>query len=213
MSLIFDEATHTYTLGGWKLPSVTQILGQFKRVTLGELRYIVDVFSGQIFPAELFETPADYGTAIHAGCELILTGKQIDYAALDEDLVYPLKQFEVFVKDYNIQPIMVEEPMASVKWGYAGKVDLIAHVLNGNRWILDIKTGSAVGLAGPQLAAYEHLYRERSKFTGKVLRGILTPPAKGKATGTWKLKPMEGKNDWEFFKSRLATHKLLKEIL
>ena len=211
--IIFDPDSHTYTLGGAKLPSVTQILGQFRRVKLGDLRYVVDVFNGRIFPAEMFDDPADYGTAIHEGCRLLLTGQGIDYAALADELVYPLQQFEIFLREYRIEPIAVEQKMYSARYRYAGTPDLACRMLGQKtKWVLDIKTGSVLGMAGPQTSAYEKMLIEHNLLSGRHnRRGVLLPPKKGEKRGGWRIKPLTGKHDWKFFEARLKTHYLLTE--
>jgi hypothetical protein len=205
MTLKYDPANHLYTLDGLPLPSVTQILGQFRRVHLGELKYMVDVFSGRIFPAEVFDHPAEAGGAIHQGAAYLLQGKGLRWDSLAPELVGPLRQFETWLQEYGVKPLLVETPLASRRWRYAGTPDAVVMLL-GHRYLIDIKTGAQTWSAGPQTAAYERLYREHSGFTGALTRATLYLPKDGSAP---RLRQEDGADDWEFFKARLTTFNYL----
>lgn len=203
--LIFNEAAHTYTLDGVRLPSVTQILGQYVPVSIGDLRYQVDVYNQRIVPEEDLNPLADIGTAIHLGCQFLLEGRGLDWEDLDESLIGPLRQFELWMSEYQVKAIMTEELWASEKWGFAGTCDAVAMVL-GKRMLVDIKTGYPGLMVGPQTAAYECLYRENTGWTGQLRRAVLHVPRDGSPV---KLKGLSTKRDWAFFKARLTQHNFI----
>jgi hypothetical protein len=210
--LHFDPEKHKYYLDGKELPGVTRIIGQFKDIRIGELRYKVDTYTGMLFDAEPFEKGADRGTAIHNIAAVIAGGSRVNLDRLHPALLPAAEAYPQFLSDYQIKPLLIEEPMASVKWRYAGTVDLVANLL-GRTYLIDIKSGVLSWSAGPQTAAYEQLYRESSGFTGKIVRAVAIPPMEeGKE---WKLKALDkpyNRNDWRFFKARLEQHYYMERI-
>jgi hypothetical protein len=68
--------------------------------------------------------------------------------------------WEDWKKSVNLKPVYVEQTVWSDRHGYAGTMDLLAHV-NGVLTVLDWKTGKAVyPEAHLQNAAYRHAIRE-----------------------------------------------------
>jgi hypothetical protein len=61
-------------------------------------------------------------------------------------------------------------------------------------------------MAGPQLAAYEKLDQEDGARKPRK-RAVLYLPKDG---GQWKWVPMEGRQDWTFFETRLFQYNYLK---
>ena len=97
----------------------------------------------------------------------------------------------------------------SVKYGYSGTWDLIVRLkrkYGGRRSLTDIKTG-AHAMSGPQLSAYETLYRERHKYRGKMDRHVLKLPKSG---DKFKFLPETNRGDFRFFLSKLAIYNFMK---
>ena len=139
--LTFDEATHTYTLDGIQLPSVTEVT-----------RFCAyDYKSDRPW---LAEAAARRGTAVHEACALIDYGE--DPEETPEISGY-LKAYRRFLADYKPDWQLIEHPMGSIHLGYAGTLDRFG-TIDGAPSILDIKTGQLHGAAlSAQLTAYAKL--------------------------------------------------------
>ena len=200
--LEFRPQTHQYLLNGTPCPSVTQALGEFVKVERGEYSYFVSTFNGNAINADLFDAAADHGTAVHEAARIILTHgpDALDWEALHVDLVEPLNQILVWRPIFGRETAIIEQPMYSPKLNVAGTPDLI---IPGDKvtQIFDFKTG-AYDLAGPQLAAYEAIYREQYgiRINHRIERYVIHLPKDG---SRYKVIPMKDATDIHFFKSRL----------
>lgn len=141
----FDEASHTYTLGGVVMPSVTQVLAplsDFSKV-----------------PRHVLERARQRGTAVHRACELYLLG-DLDETSLDEEIAPYYYQFRRFLRESGFRPAKSELRVWSGRYGYAGTLDL-AGELGKKQVLIDLKTPIQMPRStGPQTAAYEAAYRE-----------------------------------------------------
>lgn len=198
--LEFDPATHTYTYDGRVVPSVTQVIGEWIPVKHMGFDYLVNAFTGEMVAAEKFREAADFGTAVHKGAKLILTGEGLDWDALDPALEPPLRQLERWIGDFKVEPRHVEVPMYSKRYGVAGTPDIICFVLKNRLIVCDIKTGS-LGAVGAQTAGYEILYREEyRRLSVKISRYALRLPKDGRP---YDFIPMRNPEDKQFFLSRV----------
>lgn len=147
MSLHFDPATHTYTLNGKALDSVTKILKP-----LSDAMYVG-------VAQDVMERAALLGQAVHKVIELDILG------TLDEDNLDPilhpyLQQWRRFRDTSGFVPLLSETQMHSARYGYAGTPDLFG-ILDGEAALIDAKrTAMVPRTAGPQTAGYEILVRE-----------------------------------------------------
>ena len=211
MTLSFTEDTHEYRWGDHVVPSVTGIIGELRKVTLGRYEYFVNVFTSNVIDAETIRAAGDTGTAIHKACGIILEHGHdaLDWDGLDPDLIPPLQQFEKWMEDWEPEIILVETPMYSKKYGYAGTSDIIARIprLKKKVAVTDIKTG-AFSMVGPQTSAYTQLYKEEYKDKSSIERAVLHLPKDG-SDYTYKVLENHA-SDWNFFKARLAQHGYLK---
>ena len=143
----FDEKTHTYTLDGTELPSVTHIC-----------RFLAyDYKSDRPWIAE---AAARRGTAVHEACALIDYGEEPKETP---EIAGYLKAYRRFLKDYRPDWELIEHPMGDLELGCAGTLDRYGTLYDGRRCLLDIKTGQlhAPSLRA-QLTAYSDLLgRER----------------------------------------------------
>lgn len=127
MNVLFDPNTHTYTVDGIRLPSVTEIT-----------RFLsFDYKSDKPWLAQI---AAHRGTAVHEACMLIDYGEEPEETP--ETSGY-LKAYRRFLADYQPEWELIEHPMGSIDLGYAGSLDRMGHMC-GNRVLLDIKTGSTL---------------------------------------------------------------------
>jgi hypothetical protein len=141
----FDEATHTYTLDGKVLPSVTQIL---KQLTESVYRFV---------PQDVLDAAADLGRCVHKACELWNLGT-LDEESLHPDIVPYLEGWKKFAAEAQFRPILVEAPLFHSALNYAGMIDAFGEQA-GVPSLIDIKTTSVITAAtvGPQTAAYADL--------------------------------------------------------
>lgn len=147
MSLLqFDEASHTYTLGGVKLPGVTTALK-----SLPNDYAMVD--------PEVLERAAVIGRAVHQIIADDIRGN-LDEDQIDFDLLPYLDQWRAFRDTSGFVPLLSEQMVYSQRYGYAGTLDLFG-ILNGRLVLPDAKRTAAVPRsAGPQTAGYELGLRE-----------------------------------------------------
>ena len=142
----FDAATHTYTIDGVTVPSVTEICSV---LTSGK-------YSGG---QGVIAAARARGTAVHELCEAY------DYGTLEEvpiELAGYVKAWADFCRDYRPEWLYIEHPMYSKELQMAGTCDRIG-VIDGKMCVVDVKTTANMGRASKlalacQLFAYEVLY-------------------------------------------------------
>lgn len=136
----FDEATHTYSIDGVAVPSVTEICSILTADKYGE-------GSGAV------EGARARGTAVHELCEAY------DYGTLDEvpgELAGYVQAWAEFCRDYQPTWLYIEHPVWSRKYGIAGTCDRVG-IINGTTCIVDIKTTSSMDRQS-KLALLAQLY-------------------------------------------------------
>ena len=203
--LEFIEGSHTYLWNGVQVPSVTQILREW--VKLRSDRGYVHTITGNSVDVTTFENAGDFGTAVHMGAKLIMTGG-LDWEALDPALVPPLRQFEKWLDDYNVRPIYIEQPMYSPKHMVAGTPDIIGVVQGFTHIdITDIKTGLVNEMVGPQTGGYEIIFRDTEKYRKPIVRHELILPRDG---SPYKYNLLDNTRDELFFLSKLFQYQFLK---
>ncbi len=95
------------------------------------------------------------GTRVHRAAELLQAGELV---TVEDDIVGHVEQCARFLDQWKIRPLLVERPVGSYAWGYAGTFDLIAELPAGDRILFDYKT-AASGIfpeTAMQLAAYRY---------------------------------------------------------
>ncbi len=142
----FDPETHSYRVDGRPVPSVTQVIGSGRPAWVDEATW---------------EAAAARGTRIHeAAAELELTGRRPEtdaaYRGYLDGWLWWLR-----VAGVDPRPVLVEEPVASVVYRYAGTVDRV-YALPGQAraLVVDIKTGSPAVWHSWQVALYALALRE-----------------------------------------------------
>lgn len=170
------DAAHRYFLDGeGPMPSVTTItktlstgdalVGWAKRETAACAVRNVDVLRTMIetggaasaqswlqgIPDYQRDTAADLGSRVHALAEATVRGEVVE---LTEDEAPFVESYQRWLDDIGPEFIVLEEMVCSTTHGYAGTLDSIAWI-DGERWLLDIKTGKAVyDETALQLVAY-----------------------------------------------------------
>ncbi len=162
--LTFDEKKHKYFLDGKPIPGVTSITGRMIR-KIGIERWRESV--GTAAANKRLKEGGAIGTAIHDLCEAvnhqIVAGQNI-MVDTDDEMVYNAVQGYVWWAMEKIGDIKyIEQKVASEKYMYGGKCDLVAKVDGGEGYrVIDIKSGTYRPEAdtGLQVAAYDHALTE-----------------------------------------------------
>lgn len=95
------------------------------------------------------------GTDVHNLAEKLVHGEEVEVPA---HLTGYVDSCIRFFDEWRVKPVLVEAVVASRKWNHAGTLDLVADLPNGERWLLDHKTGAS-GIWPEtvfQLAAYRY---------------------------------------------------------
>ena len=117
------------------------------------------------------EASAREGTLVHEAVAAIAAG-QHDVAV--DPLVRPsVDAFNEFLRNNDVEPLLIEERVAHSGHGYAGTVDMVARV-NGVVGVLDIKTSKRIYREyGLQTAAYVHAVAQRSDIETPTTSWVL----------------------------------------
>lgn len=184
----FDAATHTYTLAGAVLPSVTQILKP--------------LYSFYRVPQEVLDAKAALGTAVHRACEL-LDNDDLDQET-DEGKA-GLEPIAGYLQGYvkfkaEMQPIVLENERQLYHPGhlYAGTIDR-RYSIKADLWDIDLKSTVAMSpIVGLQTAAYSEMFKANGARS-RARRGALQLFPDGK----YKLHEFKDPSDFAVFLSLL----------
>lgn len=103
------------------------------------------------------DAAAKRGTEVHNYAERLAKGEAVK---VPEVLVGYVESYARFLDHFKVEPVLLERPIASYRYGYAGKFDLVAWLtdIQGVRelWALDVKTtrSGIFGEVALQIAAY-----------------------------------------------------------
>lgn len=138
-----------YLINGIWYPRVTSIVSIKSKPAL--LRYYGGMRSFKAAD-NAKEASAREGTLVHEAVAAIASGRH-DCAV--DPLVQPsVDAFTEFLRNNDVEPLLIEERVVSRTHRYAGTVDMVARV-NGIVGVLDIKTGKRIYRDyGMQTAAY-----------------------------------------------------------
>ena len=185
--LAFDEATHTYTVAGRRVPSVTEILAPLHDF-------------GSIPPAVL-AVAADRGTRVHLATELDDEGS-LDETTVADDVRPYLEAWRAFKRERLVAVLASEQRVYNIPSNYAGTLDRIVG-MDADDWLIDIKTSVEIPASvGPQTAAYK-----AATGNEKLRRGVVQL----KADGTYRFKELESPKDWVVFQACNLIHRFKQE--
>lgn len=166
---------HSYYLDGQRLPGVTTVTGLLDKPALPPwaarkvAEFVADATDEELdayrrlgrqgmvnalksLPWGARDEARDRGKAAHAVCEDLITGREVDVA---EELYEYAVGAKKFMDDWRPRPILTEACVYSEAFGYAGTLDLVADLNNGQRALLDYKTSTDIyPEVAMQLAAY-----------------------------------------------------------
>lgn len=185
MSFAFDQATHTYTLDGRRLPSVTQVLSPLEDFSM--------------VPRDVLEAAREFGQHVHEACDLFDRG-ELDWLALDPALVPYVEAWRQFILDSGAVVIASELRVYHAKLGYAGSPDKVL-AWGGRIVVPDLKATAIVPrTVGAQTAAYAKAYQ--SMHGGKEPARYCIHLEPGKYRSHQRRDPA----DWSLFISCLNVH-------
>jgi hypothetical protein len=165
---------HVYALDGRRCPGVTTIIRNSSpaggllnwyarqaaewalihgdaRESLGDREWVkAAVRAGDVAR----DTAAERGRAIHAAADELIEGKPIE---VDPEIADRARLIVDFLTTWRANVLARECVVFHTGHRYAGRFDAIAELADGNRWLLDWKTGSGVYPdAALQMAAYRN---------------------------------------------------------
>lgn len=194
----YNAETHTYTLDGIRLKSVTQIL---KEAGLTDYSAI---------PADVLQRAADFGTAVH-DMTYLYDRNDLDMESLDPALVPYLDAWQSFLQVTGWETKASEQLVYSKRYLYAGRFDRKGPY-NGKLTILDIKTGiknkATVKTTGIQLAGYEIAHNELCK-DGKTKQRVAVWLG---GDGAFKMETYADKSDQARFIAALTIANVKEEL-
>lgn len=170
---------HIYEKDGVYLPSVTTILHSI--IIDGDrlLNWSNSLGFRHIKYSEELERSANFGTAIHAALEQIMTNGPDNKISLNGFEIIKFKKvinnFMEFINQNSMTPedtLHAELTLSSIELGYAGTCDWVGYI-HGKLTLIDYKTSKKPNESMfMQLSAYMHLLRENGINIEQA--GILT---------------------------------------
>ncbi len=147
----FDPKEHKYFCGKKEYPSVTTILHHFGFIDFSFVDY------------EVLERAKLFGSEVHRICELYDTGriKNTNYDPKTSPIEPYLKGYKRFLDAYKPIWAIIEEPMVSKMWGFAGTPDRFGLIKRNA--VVDLKTGGDMLSYSLQTAGYSILVEENTK--------------------------------------------------
>lgn len=227
---------HTYSLDGQRVPSVTTVLSKgvggkdglvqaaAKEAALWALTNLgaLDVMGQDSWLDQAkgahrraWDAAARVGTQVHSIAERLIYGEPVDTADPDtgelylDDVVRMGEQAARFMDVWDVTPdtALVETPCFHEDLRYAGKFDLCGVLQDGERWLIDYKTGQS-GVwpeSALQLTAYS-----RATHVQIGDRDMLMPPVDRCAVlwvrpDFWELVPVKSDQaTWEAFQAAMV---------
>ena len=149
--LVFDEDKHEYTIGGRRIPSVTEIVAPI----------LSDSY--KVLSPQIMQNAARRGTRVHEITQLIDYGCDIDELEIEPELAGYINAYLKFLRTYNPEWDAIEQPVHYCE-EYAGTIDR-AGLICGEQWIVDFKTVSSMDRAHrialtAQLSGYQKAYAQ-----------------------------------------------------
>lgn len=123
----YDDETHSYTVDGKRVPSVTEITGVLTAGKYAEVN------------AAMLAQAQRRGTEVHELCEAIDCGIAPEELEIAPELVGYINAYLAFLRDYSPEWDYLEKIVHTSE--YAGRADRIGYI-DGKKAVVDIKTTS-----------------------------------------------------------------------
>lgn len=189
IDLRFDPVPHAYTLNGHKVPSVSAVLQPLLN------------FDG--IPLEVLEAARLRGQHVHEACHLHTVGGLV-WDSMEDDVAAYVRGYLKFQAEAGFVTIASEVRVASLKYGFAGTLDLYG-ILKRGEAMVDMKSTAALPrTVGPQTAAYKQALEETTGQKSKRRYCLHLKPE------TYKLVEVTegpGLQDWTVFLSALNIYR------
>jgi hypothetical protein len=184
MELHYDDATHTYTEGGQRLVSITQAIA-----------------SGGLTSSQWYNEVATWrGSVVHACCEYDDQGDLVE-STVPADAKGYLDAWRAAKATLGITFTEIEEMRAHPIYRYAGRPDRVGILPNGDRVIVELKTGQAARWHAIQTAAQANFFPEPRLFRRFSI--ILEPDGKYLMH---EFTRAAFSTDWQCFQACLSIH-------
>lgn len=191
--LTFDPEAHIYKWNDEIVPSVTQLLNEFKLVDFSNV------------PKDRLEYKRSLGVAVHYAIEL-MEQDNLDEESLSEEIRPYVNAYKSFREVSGFEPRQTENRMYSKKWRFAGTMDqqgIHLSKVGSEQAIIDYKcTWKLYAACGPQLQGYKILFEENNPgIKIKKLFGLQL-----KSNGHYELEEFKDPNDKQDFLACLWLH-------
>lgn len=192
------------------VPGVTTILGVLNKPAL--VRWANNLGLQGIDSSKYRDQMADIGTLAHYLIVCHLRKEKPDTSEYSQEDIGKaenclLSYFE-WEKGHKIEPIIVEAPLVSEKFGYGGTVDCYCK-MNGDLCLIDFKTGKGIYEEYIyQLAAYERLLLDSGH---KVDNVRILRIGRSEDEGFEEKVVKDTETEWEIFRRCLEIYKLKKK--
>lgn len=160
------ELVQPWAVAAW--PSPTTILSIIAKPELDQWRKDYDRVHGEGAADERTRIAQERGTRVHKLCEEWMDGKRIEFEDFD-DIDYFIG-FQNWCEKVKPEVLDTEIFLESKKYKYRGRCDLVVRI-DGQLWIIDLKTGSFRWSHGYQLRAYEQAHFESTEQHARM--GVL----------------------------------------
>lgn len=169
------DTSHFYWVDGIFMPAVTSILDEAAPTPYALKQFMLN--NNAEYVEDVKNTAGDFGSKIHDAIEKLLNGVELnlkdDYRSTKEKR--HLASFATWFQDTRPEIISAEQTVASVKYQYAGTLDLVCRI-DDQIWIIDFKTSSGIYLSHElQITAYkqafEETFGEQVEHTGVLRTG------------------------------------------
>jgi hypothetical protein len=172
----FDEATHTYTVGGVVVPSVTQVIKS----------------AGLVDDRWFNEAARDRGRIVAIAIEL---HSKDNLAYVPDGYQGYVDAWEKFRDETGFVPHVVEQPVYHVSYGYAGTPDAVGKMAERDA-IIDVKTGCDSPHYSLQTAGYGGMFRVGSRGYDRYCVFL-------NDNGKYKIRQHTDPRDWDVFLAAL----------
>lgn len=229
--LVYSAGRHTYSLDGQRVPSVTGVIGKASGKpalvnwaarlaaewaadhvddlpTLGTASWVREA-TGASNRAR--DAAAASGTLLHTLAERLLYGDPLpdedaDGLPFPDQVLRTAEQIARFLDAWQVTPIAHEAAVFHEGDRWAGRLDLVADLADGDRWLLDWKTGTS-GVwpeTALQLAAYRNATHIQMGDRDMVMPPVQHAAAVWVRPDGWELIPVRATPDmFEVFRHML----------
>ena len=194
--LNFDEASHAYTVDGIDYPSITTVI---------EAAGLVDY---SMIPIDELAFYQQRGTALHQACWFDDEG-DLDESTVDPEVMTRLAAWRKLRREMPFTVVLSEVRRFDRVYGYAGTPDRLVKLPNGERGVIELKSGPLQTAVRIQTAAQAHLFEPQG---GRLRRFA----AHLRGDGTYSVKEFpvsELRADLSVFLSALSVYKFRKANL